>query len=86
MAGASLKVHVVSRMKFKPLEELAGFIADDVVEMYAAAQEPTNGNGPPKLFGIAFTDLDNEAHVYVVDEAGKQALIQKLTGGVVLPT
>lgn len=84
MAGTTLKVHVVSRVRFKPLEELAGFIAADVEQLYAAANA-SNGKGPTKLYGLAFIDLDDEAHVYVLDDAGKQSVVEKLTGGVVVP-
>ena len=84
MAGSQLKVHVVSRMSWKPLDDLAGFIADDVTRMV----QPESGNGaaPPKLMGLAFTDPDGESHVYVLDEAGKQQLLKQLTGGLVVPT
>lgn len=45
-----------------------------------------NGDGPVKLMGLAFTDVDGESHVYVLDETGKQELIKRLTGGLVVPT
>ena len=84
MAGSTLKVHIVSNMRWAPLKELAGYIADDVAPL--VQPEVANGDGPVIPMGLAFTDPDGEAHVYVLDDAAKQALVKKLTGGVVLPS
>lgn len=84
MAGAQLKVHVISNMKFQRLEELVGWIADDV---RATINAPAERNGDrPKLMGLAFTDPDGESHVYVFTDEGKQNLIRQLTGGLVVPS
>lgn len=82
MAGATLKVHLVSEMAFKPLEELVGFLAEDAVAMVG----PGEDGQPQKLYGLAMNDPDGEAHIYVFSDAGKQRLIGKLTGGLVIPT
>ena len=82
MAGASVKVHLISNMTYKPLEQLIGFFGDDIKAMVNAGD---NGQ-KPKLYGLAFDDPDGEAHIFVMTDDGKQNLIRKLTGGLVVPT
>lgn len=35
--------------------------------------------------GLSFEDEDGEVHIYVFTEAGRLALLEKLTGGIIVP-
>ena len=81
MAGLSRTIHPASRHNFGPLAT----IAPDVSLRLPAAADG-NGGGPEEPQALAFTDPDGETHVYLFDEAGKQRLVQTLTGGIIIPS
>lgn len=80
MSGLRRTVHPKSDFSYKPLSE----VAPDLV----VAQRPPEGNGgePEQPMALVFTDIDDqEQHVYVFSDKGRQNLIRELTGGIVLP-
>lgn len=84
MAGASIRVHPMSDMDYGPLERMIGKpLTDDLLAIIAADE---NGK-KPDMFALTFTDRgDGETHAYVFTDTGKQNLIRRMTGGLVVPS
>lgn len=83
MAATTIHVHLHETMAFAPIDELVG-VANVKLTRNADA-----GGGIPTdvpLKGLAFTDLQTgETHIHVLTDEGRQNLVEKLTGGIVLP-
>lgn len=77
MAGIVRKVHMVTSVEWGPVDR---FAADLTIRT-----QPENGGEPEAPKALRFLDPDGEAHVFLFDEDGRQALIKQLTGGLVIP-
>lgn len=69
MAAFTRSVHPATQVEWGPLARFAPDVH------YDTDVQP---------MGLAFIDPDGEAHIYVFDENGRQALLQQLTGGIIL--
>jgi hypothetical protein len=78
MAGFTRKVHMTSQFDYGSIDRVAPDLA---------IRGPAQGNGGGQVTPDAlwFADPDGEVHVYVFSEEARQALIRKLTGGLVVP-
>jgi hypothetical protein len=81
MAGISRFVHPQSAIEYGRVDTIAA-------DLRLRFQEtPTNGSDPGEEYepkALWFTDPDGETHVYPLDEMGRQKLLEKLTGGIVI--
>jgi len=79
MAAFKRYVHPVSKPVWRPLAEIA---PDMHVQAPPTGQE--NGHGRAAPMALAFVDPDQEMHVYIFDDNDRKALVELLTGGIVL--
>lgn len=77
MAGITRKVHMVTSVEWGPVDR---FAPDLGIRL-----ETENGGEPEAPKALRFLDPDGEAHVFMFDESGRQALIKQLTGGLIVP-
>lgn len=78
MAGFTRKVHMVSKFEYGSIDQVAP-------DLGIRSQPDGNGGGGEAPKALWFTDPDGETHVFVFSDEGRQALIKKLTGGLVVP-
>lgn len=82
MAGLSRHVHLASNFEFGSIDDIAP-------DLQLRWQEETSNGGDPGdpvvPRALWFVDADGETHVYPLSDDGRQKLVSKLTGGVVLP-
>lgn len=78
MASFKRYVHPISKPIWQPLAQVA---PDLKVQ---APPEGQNGASHAPPMALAFIDPDQEMHVYIFDDAGRKALVELLTGGIVL--
>lgn len=81
MASIKRYVHPMAKPIWQPLKQLA---PDINFQLPQTAE--SNGSTAPVPMALAFIDPDQEMHVYIFDDDGRKALIEQLTGGIVLPT
>lgn len=78
MAGFVRKVHMVSKFEYGSIDQVAP-------DLGIRQQGEGNGGGQVAPKALWFTDPDGETNVFVFSEDGRQALVRKLTGGLVVP-
>jgi hypothetical protein len=77
MAGFTRKVHMVSKFEYGSIDQVAPDLG--------IRQQAGDNGGQVTPKALWFTDPDGECHVFVFSEEGRQALVRKLTGGLVVP-
>jgi hypothetical protein len=73
-------VHLATSMTWAPMSQLAP-------DVQLQVETPRGGDPslkPPEVHGLCFADPDGVAHIYVLDDQGREALMKQLTGGLVL--
>lgn len=79
MAEIKSSVHVQFGFDFGPASRF-------VPPQTQISQKPDPGGGQPnEPNALSFIDADGEIHVYVVSDETKRKLVEKLTGGIVMP-
>jgi hypothetical protein len=73
MAGYTRKIHPATNFVF---DKLAKLVPD--AQVHASDEH----GHEVEMMALVCIDPDGESHVYPVDDAGKQALVRILTGGI----